>query len=134
MVFLLPVTVTPFFGRLIGTIGRTQAFLLSQIAGIAGIALTLSAYLPAIIVGQALSCMAVFAGQSCATGYTRNGRSAATGLYLTCYYLGGSIGAVARAPLYARHGWLGCAVLICLVALASTALACVAWKENGTNA
>lgn len=138
VVFLLPVTVTPFFGHLIGTIGRTQAFLLSQIAGMAGIALTLSVHLPAIIVGLALSCMAVFAGQSCATGYTarhaRSGRSAATGLYLTCYYLGGSIGAVAPAPLYARHGWLGCAALIGLVALVSTALSCVAWKETGTNA
>ncbi|WP_408744208.1 MFS transporter [Acetobacter estunensis] len=141
VVFLLPVTVTPFFGRLIGTIGRTQAFLLSQIAGIAGIAgiaLTLSVHLPAIIVGLALSCMAVFAGQSCATGYTarhaRSGRSAATGLYLTCYYLGGSIGAVAPAPLYVRHGWLGCAILIGLVALVSTVLSCMAWKETATNA
>ncbi|MCP1197744.1 hypothetical protein NKW84_18155, partial [Acetobacter senegalensis] len=46
--------------------------------------------------------MAVFAGQSCATGYTsrhvKEGRSAATGIYLTYYYLGRSIGAVAPAP------------------------------------
>ncbi|MDN7355740.1 MFS transporter [Acetobacter senegalensis] len=134
VVFLLPVTVTPFFGRLIGTIGRTQAFLLSQFAGIAGIALTLSIYLPSIVVGLALSCMAVFAGQACATGYTarhaKGGRSAATGLYLTCYYLGGSIGAVAPAPLYVRHGWLGCAILIGLVALASTAVARAAWRDR----
>lgn len=138
VVFILPVTVTPFFGRLIGTIGRTRAFLLSQIAGIAGIALTLSVHLPSIVIGLALSCMAVFAGQSCATGYTarhaREGRSAATGLYLTCYYLGGSLGAVAPAPLYAHHGWLGCAVLIGLVALASTALARVAWRETVVDA
>ena len=133
VVFLLPVLVTPFFGRLIGRIGRTQAFLLSQIAGIVGIVLTLPLYLPSIVVGLALSCMAVFAGQSCATGYTarhaKTGRSAATGLYLTCYYLGGSIGAVAPAPFYARYGWLGCAALICLVALASAALARAAWQE-----
>ncbi|WP_242013122.1 MFS transporter [Acetobacter sicerae] len=138
VVFILPVTVTPFFGRLIGTIGRTRAFLLSQIAGIAGIALTLSVHLPPIVIGLALSCMAVFAGQSCATGYTarhaREGRSAATGLYLTCYYLGGSLGAVAPAPLYAHRGWLGCAVLIGLVALASTALARVAWRETVVDA
>lgn len=138
VVFILPVTITPFFGRLIGTIGRTRAFLLSLVAGIAGIALTLSVHLPSIVIGLALSCMAVFAGQSCATGYTarhaREGRSAATGLYLTCYYLGGSLGAVAPAPLYTHHGWLGCAVLIGLVALASTALARVAWRETVVDA
>ena len=133
VVFLLPVTVTPFFGRLINKIGRTRAFLLSQIIGIAGIGLTLSFHLASIVVGLALSCMAVFAGQSCATGYTaqhaKTGRSAATGLYLTCYYLGGSIGAIAPAPFYAHHGWFGCAALICLVALASTVLAQAAWQE-----
>lgn len=138
VVFLLPVTVTPFFGRLIGTIGRTRAFLLSQVVGIAGITLTLSVHLPSIVTGLALSCMAVFAGQSCATGYTarhaREGRSAATGLDLTCYYLGGSLGAVAPAPLYTHHGWPGCAVLIGLVALASTALARVAWRETVVDA
>lgn len=66
--------------------------------------------------------------------YLSEGRSAATGLYLTCYYLGGSIGAVAPAPLYAHHGWLSCAVLIGLVALASTALARVAWQETVVDA
>ncbi|GCD52529.1 transporter [Acetobacter pasteurianus NBRC 3188] len=133
VVFLLPVTVTPFFGHLISKIGRTRAFLLSQIIGIAGIGLTLPFHLASIAVGLALSCMAVFAGQSCATGYTaqhaKTGRSAATGLYLTCYYLGGSIGAIAPAPFYAHHGWFGCAALICLVALASTVLAQAAWQE-----
>ncbi|ARW11617.1 MFS transporter [Acetobacter ascendens] len=133
VVFLLPVMVTPFFGQLISRIGRTQAFLLSQIIGIAGIVLTLAFHLSSIVVGLALSCMAVFAGQSCATGYTarhtKTGRSAATGLYLTCYYLGGSIGAVAPAPLYAQYGWFGCAALICFVALASAALARAAWRE-----
>lgn len=137
VVFLLPVIATPFFGRLIGKIGRTRAFLLSEVTGIAGIALTLSFHLPSIVVGLALSCMAVFAGQSCATGYTarhaKTGRSAATGLYLTCYYLGGSLGAIAPAPLYAHHGWLGCVALICLVALASTVLAQGAWQKAMTR-
>ncbi len=54
--------------------------------------------------------------------------------YLTCSYLGGSIGAVAPAPLYAHHGWFGCAVLIGLLALARTALARVAWQETVVDA
>lgn len=134
VVFLLPVAVTPLFGRLIGNIGRVRSFFFSQLVGLIGILLTLSSNIPCIVLGLALSCMAVFAGQSCATGYTaqhaKGSRSAATGLYLTSYYLGGSFGAVAPAPLYTNYGWIGCTALIALVAAISTLFARLAWQSN----
>jgi MFS transporter, YNFM family, putative membrane transport protein len=37
------------------------------------------------------------------------------GLYITSYYLGGSVGATLPAPLWSAAGWHGCIILLVLV-------------------
>ena len=54
----------------------------------------------------------------------------AVGLYVTTYYVGGSIGAVLPAFAYASWGWPGCVALV-IAMLASMAVAVrAAWRER----
>ena len=56
-------------------------------------------------------------------------RSAAVGVYLTAYYLGGTIGGSAPAPLFAAAGWPALVALIVAVTAASTTVGAIAWRR-----
>jgi MFS transporter, YNFM family, putative membrane transport protein len=133
-VFLVAVVVTPITGRLITRIGRLRTFTLSSLVSLAGLGLTLIPSVPAIIAGLAASSTGVFSGQACAIGYAAasrdSARSSAVGLYLTSYYVGGSIGAVAPAPFYDHAGWSGCAGLLAVVVGAGVFVAFAAWAPR----
>jgi predicted MFS family arabinose efflux permease len=137
-VFLVAVVVTPLTGRLIVHMGRRRTFALANLVSLAGIGVTLMPAVPAVVAGLAGSSTGVFSGQACATGYAAesagSARSGAVGLYLTSYYAGGSIGAIAPAPLYARAGWNGCAALLVAVIGAGTVAALISWPaRSGRN-
>ena len=135
VVFLAPTLVTPQVGRAVARFGRVPTFVASAGLGAAGLALTLVPSVPAVVVGLACSCVAVFAGQACATGFVGEhapvDRSAAVGLYLTAYYLGGTIGGIAPAPLFAGPGWAAVVLLIVLVTAAATTVGAIAWRRPG---
>lgn len=132
IVFLAPAVLTPFVGAAVRRFGAPAASGLAAALGAAGIALTLIPVTAAVIAGLACSCIAVFAGQSCATGFigrhARRSASAAVGVYLTSYYLGGTIAGVAGAPIYSAFGWPGSAVLVLVVIGASSLAAAAAWR------
>jgi YNFM family putative membrane transporter len=133
-VFLVAVVVTPGTGRLITRIGRVKTYVLASLVSLGGLAVTLIPATAAVVAGLAGSSTGVFSGQACATGYAAesgtSSRSGAVGLYLTAYYAGGSIGAVAPAPVYARAGWTGCAALLAAVIVISIIVALVAWPAR----
>lgn len=132
IVFLAPAVLTPLVGAAVQRIGTLASYWLAAALAALGIGLTLVPSTAAVIVGLACSCIAVFAGQSCATGFTgrhaRRSKSAAVGVYLTSYYLGGTIGGVVGAPVYGSFGWPGSAALILLVIAASSLAATAAWR------
>ncbi|MFL6121395.1 MFS transporter [Actinophytocola sp.] len=133
-VFLVAVVVTPLAGTLINRLGRLGTFVLASAVSLAGLGLTLVPTTWTVIAGLAASCTGVFCGQSCATGYAAESggtaRSGAVGLYLTSYYLGGSLGAVAPAPLFAAAGWSACAGLLAAVIGISVAVAFAVWRKG----
>ena len=130
-VFLVAVVVTPLTGRLVSRIGRRVVLVLATGVVLGGLALTLVPATPAVVAGLAASCTGVFAAQTCATAQAAAGagraRSSAVGLYLTCYYAGGGVGAVAPAPLLDAAGWGGCVALLCAVAVLGAIAALVSW-------
>lgn len=134
VVFLVPTLVTPQVGRAIVRLGRVRTYWMSALLGIGGLALTLAPSVWAVVVGLACSCVSVFAGQACATGFTAahaaRSRSVAVGLYLTAYYLGGTIGGVAPAPVYARADWGGVVLLTVAVSVASVVAGTAAWSSR----
>lgn len=126
-VYLVGVVATPLAGRLIRPPRYGRVIVGSALAGAAGVALTLLPWLPAVLLGLVACSSAVFVSQSAATGFVSDragaGRATALGLYLCCYYLGGTAGAVVPGLLWQDHGWPGTVALLVAVNLATALLA-----------
>ena len=137
-VFLIGMAVTPFSGRWALRWSPRQVGLAALAASGGGLLLTLSHWLPQILLGLVLSSGGIFVVQSLATAtvprLARGARSAAVGLYLTCYYFGGSVGASLPASLWAYAGWHGCVALVLGVQLFAALLIHATWAGHGQRA
>ena len=75
---------------------------------------------------------AVFVEQSLTISYlgvaAPRAKSTAVGLYVTCYYVGGSLGGILPAGIWHRAGWPGCVALCIGVQLAMLAVAVAFWR------
>jgi sugar phosphate permease len=104
----------------------------AAVLGISGSALTLLPSLWCIVAGLALSSTGVFLAQAAANAFTAatagDNKAGAVGVYLTCYYLGGSCGAIAPALIWERWGWSGCVALIIGFQLLTLLIALTGWK------
>ena len=131
-VYLFGAFVTPFAGRLIDRMGHRFTLALAFGGGIAGISLTLLPSLPAVILGLALCCTGVFIGHSSASSYigtvARESRASAVGLYVMCYYAGGSAGSALSGHFWNRGGWPACVALVATVQVLTIVTAVIFWK------
>lgn len=138
VVFLIPTVTTPRFGALMDRWGPRWAFVASQSVSVGGLVLTLVPTIPTMIVGLALSCVGVFAGQAAGTlmvGRLATGaRSTGVGLYLTGYYVGGAFGGVAPMSFYSTAGWTAVVVLVLGVVLCAGVMGWWAWRPLGSQA
>ena len=114
-VYLAGCLVTPLSGRFLDRhgVGRTAG--LAFAFCLTGLGLTLVHSLPAVIAGLAFYSTGLFVMQGAATVLmgvvAGRARSAAAGLYVTCYYLGGSTGTALPAWFWVRGGWPACIAL-----------------------
>ncbi|OOV92463.1 MFS transporter [Pseudomonas sp. MF4836] len=135
-VFLLALVVIPIAGRLSKSRPQSELLVGAALLGVCGSALTLLPSLWLIVLGLALSSTGVFLAQAAANSFTtataRHNKAGAVGLYLTCYYLGGSFGAVVPAMIWSRFGWPGCVALIIGFQLLSLMIAVSGWKPGTT--
>jgi len=133
VVYLLGVVVTPMSGRMVGRHGRRRVAVAALALWIASTALTLVPWLPAIIAGLALGAAGGFVIAALANGFlatsVTHGRSAAVGLFAFFYYIGGSVGGILPAPLYAALGWSGVVVLVIATLLLMAVAVTWAWRE-----
>jgi predicted MFS family arabinose efflux permease len=122
-VYLFGVVVTPLGGHLLDRKGFRAASAVGVGFMLAGLALTLAAPFWVIVVGLALFSTGMFIGQSAATVQTGRiagrSRSTAAGLYVTVYYIGGSLGAIAPAWFWTHGRWSSCVGLFAAGSLAS---------------
>jgi predicted MFS family arabinose efflux permease len=124
-VFLPSVITTPLVGRVLGLIG-TRATLWGSLA-LAGVGLLplLTPSFTAVLTGLALVGIGTFFAQATATGYVSrtaiSDRGSASGIYLSCYFLGGMVGSAVLGQVFDRLGWPACIVGI-WVSLAIAAL------------
>lgn len=125
-VYLVGVLITPLSGRLLNRYGHGRVLALAWGMTIAGLALSLLSSLPAMVVALTLFSGGIFVAQTAATSFVAEASGAAratsVGLYVLCYYLGGSVGGVLPAALWTHYGWPGVAALIASVGLVSIAL------------
>jgi YNFM family putative membrane transporter len=108
-VFLPSILTTPLAGAAAGKVGTRNALLGALAAAVLGLPLLLSQNLPLVLVGMVLVAAGTFFAQALATGFvshtaTRD-RSAASGMYLASYFIGGLIGTAVLGQLFDRLGW-----------------------------
>lgn len=112
-VFLPAMATTPLAGATARRFGARASIAGGLLAAVVGLALTLVPSLWVMLAGLALVGAGTFFAQGCATGFVnraaRADKAAASGLYLTSYYLGGLAGAPLLGVLFQTFGWLGCA-------------------------
>ncbi len=134
VIYLLGVVATPAATRLALRFGRRRTVLLAAVAASGGLLLTLVPWLPAILVGLAFVAAGIFTEQVLSLGYVaaaaRQSRSTAVGLYVTCYYVGGSLGGILPASIWRHLGWTGCVALVLVVQAAATLVTQIVWPRH----
>lgn len=136
IVYLTGSVLTPWTGRLVRRFGRRRLVLglIGLWAG--GLALTLVPSLPVIILGLTLFAATGFVCQACSTSYVaitaKEGPSTAVGLYVTCYYIGGSAGAALGGVAWNIGGWDAVAALIAAVLAVIAMIVATVWERDRT--
>lgn len=134
IVYLLGAAATPLASRMTLRFGRRRTMHLGVAFVVVGLLLTLQQALWLIIAGMGCIAMGVFTEQVLSIGYVaqaaRTARSTAVGLYVTCYYVGGSLGGVAPAGIWSHFGWPGCVLLVLLVQAGALAVTWLAWPRQ----
>jgi predicted MFS family arabinose efflux permease len=133
LVFLPSILTTPFAGYLSQHMGQSRALWLTLALAALGLPLLLSTWLVAVLAGMALVAVGTFGAQAIATGYAGQSagahRSAASGLYLASYYLGGLAGTAILGQIFDRYGWTTCVAGIA-VSIAAAAILALYWKRD----
>lgn len=115
-VFLPALVTTPLAGHAVRRLGTRPVFLGSLVLAGAGLPLVLAASLAPVLVGLALIGAGTFLAQAVATGFVSrtatSDRGAASGLYLTSYYLGGLVGSAVLGQVFGKFGWGACVAVI----------------------
>ncbi|MEM7721765.1 MAG: MFS transporter [Pseudomonadota bacterium] len=134
-VFVPAILTTPVAARAILKFGPRPAFRVGIVASLLGLALLLTTWLPAFLLGLALIGAGLFFAQSVATAtvgrIVTHDHAAANGLYLASYYLGGIAGAFIIGQLFEMSGWTP--AVITLMALTAAAGLLTRWMVVPTD-
>ncbi|MGH8456150.1 MAG: MFS transporter [Stenotrophobium sp.] len=133
-VFLVGMLITPASGGWALRWGTHRVAAAAMSVSCAGLLLTLIPALPMVILGLILSSGGVFVVQALATAkvprLADGARSAAVGLYISSYYLGGSFGATLPGAYWQQLGWTGCVILVLAAQVGAALLAWKVWSDR----
>ena len=134
VVYLVGLIATPLAGALLPRVGLRTGITGSILLSLVGVLLTLMHSMPVVITGLALCCTGVFISQSCATSFLReaaseSSRASAVGMYVACYYIGGTVAGVAPSLVWNFGGWTACAAMIALIDVVSIVIARRGWRD-----
>ena len=136
-VYLFGLIVTPLSGRCLDHYGMRVTSAIGFGFTAAGLLLTLVHSLPVIIAGLALASSGVFIYQAVATVQTGvvagKARSSAAGLYVTFYYIGGSLGATVTGWTWVAGGWPPCVFLIMGVSAVALVMALASSRKAAVS-
>jgi predicted MFS family arabinose efflux permease len=123
-VYVIGGAITPMAGHWLDRVGFRPGLAAAAATVMVGAALTLLPSLGAVMVGLALVCSGAFVSQSATTSFVTQAagplRGTAIGVYLGCYYLGGTAGAAVPGLLWAVGGWPAC--VLCVLAIEAVVL------------
>jgi predicted MFS family arabinose efflux permease len=123
----------PLIGWAMVRFGRRPFILAVLGAWACGALLLLAQPLVAIITGLLLCAVCGMLCQAISTGYVtaiaKDGRSSAVGLYVTAFYIGGSMGALLPGLTWNRAGWPACVAMVVAMLAIMTAIAALAYRR-----
>lgn len=126
-VFLPSILSTPLAGRAAAAYGVRPALWAGLAAATAGLPLLLAPALVPVLAGMVLVAAGTFFAQAVATGFVSraaiDNKPAASGIYLTSYFLGGLAGSAILGFLYQSFGWKACVAGIAFSLTAAAMLA-----------
>jgi len=124
--------VAPWTGRLIARFGRRNFMLGAIGVWIAGALLLLAPQVAVIFAGLVVCATCGMLCQTVSTGYVtliaKEGRSSAVGLYVTCFYVGGSFGAFLPGLAWDAGGWPACVALVVAMCAVMAVIAALAYR------
>jgi MFS transporter, YNFM family, putative membrane transport protein len=126
LVYAAGVVASPVAGRLAQRFSPRVVMAAGLAAGAVGAVATLARPLPIVILGLVVFVGGAYTAQAIAPSFVnasaRMAKGAASALYLTFYYVGGTLGASLPGLAWQRFGWPG-VVTACVAALAGAILA-----------
>jgi MFS transporter, YNFM family, putative membrane transport protein len=122
----------PLIGWAVIRFGRRPFILGVLVVWAAGALLLLAQPLTAIILGLLLCAVCGMLCQAISTGYVtaiaKEGRSSAVGLYVTAFYVGGSMGALLPGLAWSAAGWPACVAMTLAMLAIMAAIAALAYR------
>jgi len=136
-VYLIGLVVTPAAGYIITRIGLRAGIGAAISCSIAGVLLTLAPSLLVVILGLTMLSSGVFIAQTASQSYLRiaspsGTRVTAAGLYITCYYLGGTAAGVVPGAFWALGKWPACVAFIVVMQGIALTTALIGWRTEDT--
>ena len=132
-VYLVGAVVTPLVGQFIVRLGFLGSLLCALPMSVAGLLLTLSPSLAAVIAGLIVCSSGVFICQSVTISVigdcVSEGRSLATGLFNLCYYAGGATGSLMVGMAYEQGGWGSAVLSIVIIQIVAVGVAMIGWRQ-----
>ena len=134
VVYLIGSAFALWTGRAIAWIGRRTFVLCVFAVWTVGLLLTLMSWEPAIILGLVVVSTCGILTQASSTSFVamtaKDGTSAAVGLYVTSFYIGGTFGGWLPGLAYERGGWPASIVLVLGMLSIMAIVVATAWKDR----
>jgi MFS transporter, YNFM family, putative membrane transport protein len=131
--YLVGTVVAPWTGWAINRLGRRRLLLAIFAMWMLGSLLTLAPPVWIITLGLIFCAASGMLVQTISTGYVtaiaKDGRSSAVGLYVTAFYIGGSMGAFLPGLAWDKAGWPACVAMVIAVQAAMAVIAALAYRR-----
>lgn len=138
VVYLLGSALAPWVGQFIHLLGRRVFILWALALWTIGLALTLVPSVPVIILGLMVFSACGILVQATSTGYVAisapTGTSAAVGLYVLSFYLGGTVGGWLPGLAYETAGWPASMVMVLAMIAIMATIVFTGWRDRKPGA
>ncbi len=133
VVYLAGAAAAALTGRMIAAIGRRTFVLCILAAWACGILLMLIPSVPVIVLALAIASICGVLTQAASTSYVaitaQGGTSSAVGLYVTSFYVGGTVGGWLAGLTYEAGGWPAMLALVLGMLAIQAVIVATAWKH-----
>jgi len=131
--YLVGAVAVLWLGRAVARFGRRTLVIGTIGVWICGVLLMLVPSLWAILAGLAIAAGCGFVTQATSTSSValtaESGRTAAIGLYATCFYIGGGVGATLPGLAWDAAGWPGCVAMVIAMLVLMAGVVWFGWKR-----